>query len=333
MFSYSRCLRGAILTLAVSNPVAVFACASCGCSLSSDWDSQGFSSHSGVKLDLRYDQIDQDQYRSGTQTTRYTSANGQENELYTHNRYYTATVDYAFNRVWGVAVQIPYIYRTHATNGTPDDNGHVGSTSDENLHAFGDVRVLGRYQGLTDAGNLGLQFGLKLPTGGHATTFSSGPAQGQLVDPGLQPGSGTTDVLLGAYYFAPLSQNWDYFVQGLLQVPLNTVADYHPGTSENLTAGLRWMGWQQWIPQLQINARHISKDAIQATDASGNAEDATTVDNNSGGILVYLSPGVSVPLTHQFSVYGFVQLPIYQNLFGYQLAPHYTASLGLHLAF
>ena len=32
-------------------------------------------------------------------------------------------------------------------------------------------------------------------------------------------------------------------------------------------------------------------------------------------------------------LYGFVQWPLYQNLNGYQLAPKYTASVGLQLAF
>ena len=330
---HSRILGRTLLALATTVPATVLACASCGCSLSSDWDSQGFSSHSGFKLDLRYDDINQNQDRAGTSTATYNSATGEENELYTHNRYITATLDYTVNRQWGLSLALPYINRTHATNGNPDSNGQLGATSYEDLHALGDIRLVGRYQGLTAENNLGVQFGLKLPTGSHTQNFSSGPAAGTPVDPGLQPGTGTTDLLLGMYYFKPLNRDWDYFLQGLVQLPLNTVADYHPGNSINLTAGMRWMGAQSFTPQLQINARHITKDKIQATDANGDAIDATVIDPNTGGTLVYLSPGVTVPVSAKTSVYAFVQLPVYQNLYGYQLAPHYTFSLGVHLAF
>lgn len=41
------------------------ACGACGCTLNSDWASQGFSTRSGLHLDLRYDYFNQDQLRSG----------------------------------------------------------------------------------------------------------------------------------------------------------------------------------------------------------------------------------------------------------------------------
>jgi hypothetical protein len=59
--------------------------------------------------------------------------------------------------------------------------------------------------------------------------------------------------------------------------------------------------------------------------------DADTV--STGGTLVYLSPGISVPVSQQVSLYGFVQLPVYQKVNGVQLAPRYTATLGLRYSF
>jgi hypothetical protein len=48
---------------------------------------------------------------------------------------------------------------------------------------------------------------------------------------------------------------------------------------------------------------------------------------------VYLSPGVSVSVMHNLQVYGFVQVPLYSNLTGYQLFPHWTATIGASYAF
>jgi len=61
-----RLLLGAVIgALGLASPAA-FACSSCGCTLSSDWDSQGFATQSGFRIDLRYDYIDQSQLRGGT---------------------------------------------------------------------------------------------------------------------------------------------------------------------------------------------------------------------------------------------------------------------------
>jgi hypothetical protein len=39
-----------------------------------------------------------------------------------------------------------------------------------------------------------------------------------------------------------------------------------------------------------------------------------------------------VPVGKQTSIYGFVQLPIYQDVRGVQLAPKYLTSIGVHFA-
>jgi hypothetical protein len=75
-------------------------------------------------------------------------------------------------------------------------------------------------------------------------------------------------------------------------------------------------------PQLQLNGKYVLHDT------GANADQIST-----GGTLTYLSPGVVVPVGKQASVYGFVQLPVYQYVNGVQLAPRFTASLGAKVAF
>ena len=55
-------------------------------------------------------------------------------------------------------------------------------------HYLGDVRVWGHYTGFSPDMSTGFLFGLKLPTGSTNVKFRSGPDQGELVDPTLQPG-------------------------------------------------------------------------------------------------------------------------------------------------
>jgi hypothetical protein len=295
------------------------ACASCGCSLSSDWDSQGISTGPGLRLDLRYDTLNQDQVRSGTGKVSAWPVPGHEQELYTKNNYVTAGIDYSVSPLWGVTVQMPYVDRAHATNGLAFDGSDAGTS---HTRSIGDVKVIGRYTGLTEAHDLGLQFGLKLPTGRFDETFSGGAIAGQTLDRGLQPGTGTTDAIVGVFRFAPLSQNWDVFGQALAQWALNSRQDYRPGQALNLNAGLRYMGFESWIPQLQLNARLAAKDS--GLNAS---------PDDSGGRLVYLSPGATLTVREGARIYAFVQVPVYQNLNGYQLAPRYTLTVGTRLDF
>jgi hypothetical protein len=298
---------------------AVFACASCGCSLSSDWGSQGLSSGPGLRVDLRYDYLNQNQVRKGTSKVGTWPVAGHEQELFTRNRYLTAGIDYSWSDDWGVTVQLPHIDRAHGTNGLAFDGTDAGTS---HTRSIGDIKVVGRYMGLADEHNFGVQVGLKLPTGSHTRNFSGGAIAGVPLDRGLQPGSGTTDAILGAFKFGSLSQNWDYFVQATAQLPLKSRDDYKPGKSLNVDLGVRYMGLESVVPQIQVNARAVGKD-------SG----ANASPDDSGGRTVYLSPGVTFAVTDKVKIYGFVQLPIYQKLNGYQLAPKYTVSIGTSMQF
>ncbi len=313
----------------------VLACASCGCTLSSDWASQQFSYTPGLKLDLRYDYLDQNQLRSGSRAISPEAAsqivndgNPQEVEKDTRNNYLTLGIDYSSSRDWGVNVQVPYIDRQHSTLGTASDGvtaGLGGGQYDSHTRNLGDVRVIGRYQGFTPQCNFGVLYGLKLPTGSHTETGTStdptapGPV---MIDRGLQPGTGTTDAIVGVYYSNGIGQNLDYFGQALFQRALNSRNQYKPGDSIGLNVGLRYAGFETISPLLQLNYKNAQRDV------GANADQIST-----GGTLLYISPGLSAAINTQVSVYGFYQLPLYQDVNGVQLAPRYVASVGVRYSF
>ena len=324
-----------VAAIATFASTEALACASCGCTLSTEWDNLSFTGSEGVKLDLRYDYINQDQLRSGTSTIsgaeasqRLNRGDPQEVEEYTKNNYVTAGLDYAINRDWGINLQVPYINRTHSTLGTASDGttpGDGGGQYKSDTSDLGDIKLIGRYSGFSEQHKFGILFGLKFATGSHdkyGTSTDPTAPDPVLIDRGLQPGTGTTDGILGAYYVDTLNKSWDYFAQALLQKALNSKDQYKPGDAINVNLGVRYMEFTSVVPQLQLNARHVERDSGDNADVY-----------STGGTLLYLSPGVSVPLTKQASVYGFVQVPIYQDLNGVQLAPRYTASIGAQLAF
>jgi hypothetical protein len=323
-----------VATIALS-PLPASACASCGCTLSSDWEDLHFG-RTGLTFDLRYDYLNQNRLRSGTAgispeaaSRRVTDGDPQEVEKFTRNRYLTLTADYGINQDWGVNLQLPYVLRTHDTLGTASDGvtaGPGGGQYESDISAVGDVRIIGRYQGFVEEHGIGLLFGAKLPTGSHTLTgISTDPtAPGSApIDRGLQPGTGTTDLILGAYQAGSLVHGWDYFVQGLYQAALNSKDDYRPGNGMNLNVGVRYTGMRDnVIPEIQINARHVNPDS------GVNADTVST-----GGTLANLSPGVVIPIDERASVYGFVQVPLYQNVRGVQLTPHYAISIGARFSY
>ncbi len=290
------------------------ACAACGCTLNSDWESQGYSTAPGFKLDLDYMYLAQNQLRSGTgKLSAGDVPVGQELEDYTHNNIVTLGLSYVFNADWGVALQLPYIVRDHATFGEDHHEYDTSSTS-----SIGDISLVARYQGFTPSHHLGVQLGIKLPTGSFTKTFRSGES----LDRGLQPGSGTTDLIAGVYYFDDLGKDWNWFAQATVQTAFNYRSDYKPGTAENLDAGIRYTHFKRLIPQFQINTHIASRDRGAEADT-----------DNSGGVVINLSPGVTFEVSDKIASFIFVQIPVYQNLNGYQLAPKWSLTAGIRVSF
>lgn len=313
MKTISYFLIGAI---ALAAPITALACSTCGCTLNGDWDSQGLSAQPGLRIELRHDFLNQSQLRSGSSTVNRGAIvlpAEREIEQQTINRYTTLGIDYSPTADWGINLQLPYINRTHSTIAA-GDTAISGSQS----HGIGDARLIVRYQGLTPERNIGLQFGLKLPSGDDKNNFNAGPQQGQPLDRGLQPGSGTTDLLLGAFYTGNASDDIDYFVQGLVQAPLNARDGFRPGASLTMNLGFRYVASEKVTPELQFNARTVRRDSGVNSDR-----------DNSGGSLLYLTPGATIALAPKLKVFGFVQVPLFQHVNGYQLAPRYTASIGV----
>lgn len=328
--------RFALAGAAVWPSTAVFACASCGCSINSDWIAQGLSSASGWSLDLRYDALNQNRLRSGTRSISATQAATATNtatgdpaevEQTTDNHYLTATLDYSGGDTWGVSLALPIIDRTHRTLGVGSD----GSTFDPANGAYtssgaglGDVRVVGRFFGFAERRNIGVQFGLKLPTGKKNQIADDG--SGIAVDPGLQRGTGTTDLIVGAYAFDRWSDDWGWFAQTTLQAALNRstmdAGTYKPGNNVNLSLGARYTGFKAFTPTVQLNARRARPDTGEAADTFA-----------TGGTLVYLTFGAIVPVTDRIAPYVNLQVPVYQNVNGIQLTPKYIASVGVRIAF
>jgi hypothetical protein len=298
-------------------PAPALACASCGCTLAADWLSQGLNAQPGTTVSIRYDYVPQTTLASGTdEVDRDAIALPADREIerYTYNHTATITVDHQFANDWGVDMQVPFVFRPHSTfaEGTVEP-------SYSRTQGIGDARVVARWQGLSRPGSItGLEAGFVLPTGEFHQRFESGPVEGEVVDRGLQPGTGTVQAVLGAYHLSGIGKELGYLVQFTGQAALDNRDGYKPGSFGQVSAAFNFTHWRGVTPQIQLSFRATAKDSGPNADRE-----------NSGGEQANISPGLSVELGHRAVLFGNVEVPLYQRVNGFQLVPHAKGSMGL----
>jgi hypothetical protein len=89
-----------------------------------------------------------------------------------------------------------------------------------------------------------------------------------------------------------------------------------------LDAGTRY-AWGDRVGLL-LQANYLFKARDQGLEAE---------PEDSGGKFLFVSPGVSYAFSRAVQGYGFVQLPVYQDVNGVQLVPRYAIAFGVNMRF
>ncbi len=314
--------------IACSGGVALIAAAgaaqgSCGsafCVLNTNWSTQGVASEPGAfRLDERFEFVDQKHLQSGTKRISQADDTADTTELRTINRNLLTTLDYTVSKNWAVSVSVPVVDRSHSHIADP-----TGAATFEkwDFSKVGDTRALGMYRFDNEKNpvvNYGLMFGLKLPTGSHKVANSDGAT----AERALQPGTGSTDTVIGAYYSAPgMGQDSSWFAQALYQQAIATKDDFRPGSQFQVNLGYRQPLGYDFQALVQLNTM------IKGRDTGGQAE-----NDLSGSRTVFLSPGLIYSVTHDLQLYSFVQLPVYRFYNGTQLSVDWAFVAGATMRF
>ncbi len=135
-------------------PAVALACATCGCSLSTE-AAMGYSDAPGWRASLEFDFINQNQYRTGTHSissadvAAINDAGGsQKVEKQTINRYTTLGLNYIPTADWNLSLFVPYISRSHTTYGQATNPLTADMISGASVSSLGDIRFIASYQGL-----------------------------------------------------------------------------------------------------------------------------------------------------------------------------------------
>lgn len=303
----------------ISLPAAVRpAAASCGaenCPLdqAAHWD------ESSLHFDLSQQYIDQSQPRVGTADAVVGQIPADENEVRTVNRLTIGRASYSWSPNWSASLSLSYVDRTHEHIADPEGAAEYMRW---HYHGIGDLEggVVRRFGG---AGmRTYLSAAVKAPTGVRNVP----EIDGEQPEPTARPGTGSWDVMAGA------GAEWRLHVEAFHEsggLPLRASANgrwngrgtdrYRVGSefTAHVAADLPLVSWGTLL--LQTNMKVHGKDEVGASDAD---------PANTGGTAVYLSPGVRVG-RNGTSLYGVVQIPVYQRVNGIQLVSDTNLVVGV----
>ena len=281
-------------------------------------------------LDLSFQYIDQDQPRIGSRRAHMGEIASDHDEIRTINRLATLQVSYAMNDRFQIALALPYVSRSHE-----HFEEETAQIERWNFGDVGDATLQARLRLFSDApthSSIWLAGGAKFATGSRHEIGSSG----EEAEVTITPGNGSTDALLGVTYQSAFVRDTKlegpmghatlipFFVALNGRINGRGTSDYRRGHEIQLNTGTEYPLTQSVHLLGQLNGRMTSKDDVGATDEN---RDLT------GGRYLYLSPGLRVAMSHGTSIYGFVQLPIYQHVNGIQLTSKANYVAGIRKSF
>src|SRR5208282_363784 len=230
-FRAARCVLAATIFAIALTPGLVWACA-CGCGVFEVATPSLLPMGAGAMSWIEYDFMNQ--YINWHATTPASGFYNNDKKLATN--FVTVGGQYMFDRSWGAMLEVPYWERNYrgAYNGNNDDIHSYDTNS------IGDIRIMGMWTGLSEDMSTGFLGGLKVPSGDwHYPPF----------DRDTQIGTGSTDVLLGAYHLGtfpsqlgslPLTfrdRPFGWYAQALYDVPFAYQDHYKPGREFDAALG------------------------------------------------------------------------------------------------
>lgn len=316
----------AVLSTLLSTVPAAASCGTAVCPL--DLNSlQDGPQHAtgGLRLQLSFEAIDQDQPRLGTRDVDFQQIRRPDHdEIMTRNRNWSLRATFAGDRAWEVGAVVPIVHRQHshvAGSGHVHDGEAANHTGIErwDFTALGDVvlrtDVRTRLTGL----ELRTGLGLRLPTG--ATDLDN--STGTVAEPALQPGTGGLGLVVDAGLGGSLqviSRELRWFASTLVRWNARGEHQYRIGAEWMSHAGahLRLHDRVEWLTQ--VTGRYRGRD-----DAGNTSE----LVDSTGGSAVLVSPGLRWRVVDGLWLNGYWQLPVYEDVNGVQLTAQSNVQIGL----
>lgn len=321
-------VAGAFLLCAATAREARATCGSANCFLVTGTSEALVAPHA-VTLDLSWRYVAMDRRLDGTREVdtvltpkidfeNETIVPGHHAEIQTLNSYLDLALGWGVTRRLTVIGVLPIVARhDHEHYDDADTPDPVFNDSDGGA-GFGDARLGARYGFVVGVKNLlAGTLSVKAPTG----AWKLHDAEGGISEPGLQPGTGSWDLVAGLYYARAITPNrFEWFTSGSYRANGTNGLEYATGDESVLSTGVEGAVGTRAFWSMQVNARHAGRDAYLGDPVP-----------STGSTWVALTPGLrsSGPV----SFYGFVQIPVYEKVNEQNLAPRYGVELGVAKTF
>jgi hypothetical protein len=308
------------LVLIGLTPALALACA-CGCGVFEVGTASLFPQGAGGQVWLQWEYMDQYINWHATQP----ASGFYNNDKYIRTNFMEAGFQYMFNRSWGLMVEVPYWVRDY--KGAYTGNNDNIQWHDNN--SIGDIRLQAMYTGLSEDMSTGLLMGVKVPTGDYSFPY---------FDRDTQIGSGSTDLLMGAYKLGTFPQKiWSvpltyrdrpfhWFVQVNYDLPLWEQDQYTPGREVDGAVGTFYdFGNVGVLNELAPMFTMLASDRTRDTGANADPSD-------SGYTRFLAAPGGEIRIG-AIRAYADIEFPVFQNERGYQLTAPWATKLILSYSF
>jgi hypothetical protein len=286
-------------------PEAALACSICRCGdpTFNALGKAGFNA-SGLRLAIDWDRFDKDEGNPADMV-----------ESQVENRY-TALVSYGFGDRFMLNARVPYSVR-HLETSVPGEPVEALRTS-----GFSDPEIYGqlRLWASPFTGTVGRRAALSLVAGVKTPWGDNTASEGRFrVDEHAQPGTGSTDVFGSLAFLYLIDKQSALFASGGYRHTGENDFAYRYGSSVTANLAYEHKLGSRVDGVLELNFRHAAEDRV---DASG------TLDGDTGGSLLYVTPRLLVHLGGGLVLRASAQIPTIKSLNGYQ-KERVVANVGL----
>lgn len=220
-----------------------------------------------------------------------------------------------------VGISVPFINRNDIVEAEHDViPAEIVNLGD--VEGIGDIKVIGQYRFFQDAGtHVAAIFGFKAPTG----KTSRNADNGERFDSEFQPGSGSWDGLFGGAFTQEMDAfTFDFSVlytlvtEGDQDTDLGDIFTYNAAVSTRVIGSQAPFGQSTILPNLTLDlVAEVNGEWREKEDEDGE------FDPNSGGNIVYLSPGLKLGLSSNSSIGFSFGIPVVKDTNGQQVEPDY----------
>jgi hypothetical protein len=311
------------LALALTLTGARGALASCGAE-SCPLDLRAAHGTGPLSFALTWQYVRQDHVRVGARPGVAGQLPSPEDEVSTVSRVTSAIAHVEFSQRWRLEATLPFVARSHAHD--RNEEGLPPQAMKWDFSGLGDAQLMADCR-VTPRGSrttVRLQGGVKPPTGRR----HAGTVDGEEPEPSARPGTGSWDGLAGVHLMRSASLPTPgggraftpIFLSALGRLNGRGTEDYRVGRELQLSAGSSYALASPVTLLAQVNVRFRDRDEPGRTDA---------LAANTGSTSVFVSPGLSIAWERGSSVYGHVQLPVYQRVNRIQIVAPWMLYAGV----